>query len=97
MAITILVPTSLRAFTDRNAEVSVEARNVGQAIGALAGLYPDIQQHLYQSEGEQGSPLLRPCIHVFVGDTDIKKFHGLDTPLIDRDTIMLVPAIAGGL
>ncbi|MDR2633518.1 MAG: MoaD/ThiS family protein [Treponema sp.] len=92
MAITIQIPTALRPFTDRQGEVTVAAGTVGEAIAALAQSYPDITGHLYQEGGKE----LRSFINVFVGDTNIKKLTGLDTPLPEGGTIMLVPAIAGG-
>ena len=85
MAITILIPTALRSFTERKSEVSVEGATAGEAIGALAEAYPD-----------SGQRELRSFINVFVGDTNIKNLQGLDTAVKGGDTIMLVPAIAGG-
>ncbi|MDR2782763.1 MAG: MoaD/ThiS family protein [Treponema sp.] len=93
MAVTIQIPTALRGFTDRRREVAVEATTVGVALAALAQTYPDIKQHLYQEGGTE----LRSFINVFVGDTNIKKLKGFDTPVPDGETIMLVPAIAGGV
>ncbi|MDR1985616.1 MAG: MoaD/ThiS family protein [Treponema sp.] len=93
MAVTIQIPTALRNFTDRQREVQVEAATAGAAIAGLAQAYPDLKPHLYQEGGTE----LRSFINVFVGETNIKKLKGLDTPLPDGETIMLVPAIAGGL
>jgi adenylyltransferase/sulfurtransferase len=90
MAVNILIPTALRAFTDRVSEVSVEGATVGDAITALVEKYPDIKQHLYK-EGE-----LRSFINIFVGETNIKNLQGIDTPIAPDAQIMLVPAIAGG-
>jgi adenylyltransferase/sulfurtransferase len=45
---------------------------------------------LYQGED------LRSFINVFVGETNIKKLEGLNTKLSGGETVMLVPAIAGG-
>jgi molybdopterin converting factor small subunit len=93
MAVTILVPTALRSFTDGKSEVEVEkAAAVGEAIAALAEKFPDIKRHLYQDDGVQ----LRSFINVFVGDTNIKNLNGLDTAVTAGAEIMLVPAIAGG-
>jgi adenylyltransferase/sulfurtransferase len=92
MAVTIQIPTALRNFTDRKGEVSVEGDTVGAAIAAFASAYPDIKPHIYQD----GKAELRSFINVFVGETNIKKLGGLDTPLSDGSVIMLVPAIAGG-
>ena len=92
MAVTIQIPTALRNFTERQDEVRVEGDTVGAALASLAIRYPDIKQHLYQEDGG-----LRSFINVFIGDTNIKKLRGLDTPLEDGAVLMLVPAIAGGL
>jgi adenylyltransferase/sulfurtransferase len=72
--------------------VAVEAETAGAALAALAQAYPDIKQHLYHEGGAE----LRSFINVFVGDANIKKLKGLDTPVPDGGTILLVPAIAGG-
>jgi adenylyltransferase/sulfurtransferase len=90
MAVKLLVPTALRAFTERQKEISVEAATVGAALEVLADQFPDIRQHLYEDLD------LRSFINVFVGETNIKSTGGLATPLRDGDTVMLVPAIAGG-
>jgi adenylyltransferase/sulfurtransferase len=87
----LFIPTALRAFTDRSASIDVAAANVGAAIEALAELYPDIRQHLYEEGGA-----LRSYVNLFVGDTNIRDLQGLDTPIGDGTEVMLVPAIAGG-
>jgi adenylyltransferase/sulfurtransferase len=91
MAVIIQIPTALRGFTDRKPEVEVEGRTVGEAVNALAERYPDLRKHLYQGKE------LRAFINVFVGETNIKKLEGFDTRLSGGETVMLVPAIAGGL
>jgi adenylyltransferase/sulfurtransferase len=93
MAVTIQIPTALRNFTDQQGDIAVEASTAGAAIAALVQIYPDLKPHLYQEGGRE----LRSFINIFVGETNIKKLKGLDTPLPDGGTIMLVPAIAGGL
>jgi adenylyltransferase/sulfurtransferase len=92
MAIVIQIPTALRSFTGRQSEVPVEAATVKEAVEALAAQHPDIKPHLYKDGGEE----LRSFINVFVGEINIKKLDGLATRLAPNDTIMLVPAIAGG-
>ncbi|MDR0915624.1 MAG: MoaD/ThiS family protein [Oscillospiraceae bacterium] len=91
MAVTLLVPTALRTFTDGKKELEIAATTVGEAVTALADTYPDIKKHLYEDSGE-----LRSFINIFVGETNIKSTGGLGTAVRDGDTVMLVPAIAGG-
>jgi adenylyltransferase/sulfurtransferase len=91
MAVIIQIPTALRSFTDRKLEIEVEGQTVGEALNALSEQYPDLRQHLYQGKD------LRSFINVFVGETNIRKLEGLDTRLSGGETLMLVPAIAGGV
>ena len=91
MAVTILVPMALRSFTGRKSEVEVYGGTAGEAVSAFADAYPDIKPHLYDDNGS-----LRSYINLYVGKINIKNLQGVDTPLNDGDTIMLVPAIAGG-
>jgi molybdopterin converting factor small subunit len=90
--VSLLVPTALRGFTDRKAEIALEASTVGELLQALVSSYPDIRPHLFDDEGA-----LRGFINVFVGEENIKSTGGLDTPLKDGATVMVIPAIAGGL
>jgi len=91
MAISILVPAALRAYTERQAEIEVAGSTVGEAVADLAAKYPDIRKHIYKDDDN-----LRDFINVFIGDTNIKEIQGLKSPIKDGDSIMLVPAIAGG-
>jgi len=91
MAVSILVPAALRAYTERQAEIEVAGSTAGEAIADLAAKYPDIRKHIYKDDDN-----LRDFINVFIGDTNIKELDGLKTKIKDGDTVMLVPAIAGG-
>jgi adenylyltransferase/sulfurtransferase len=91
MAATLLIPTALRGFADGSAELELEGATAGELISALATKHPEIKEHLYDENGE-----LRSFINVYVGDESIKRLQGLDTPVKDGETVMLVPAIAGG-
>jgi len=92
MAVSVLIPAALRAYTERQAEIEVAGSTAGEAIAGLTAKYPDIRKHIYKDDDN-----LRDFINVFIGDTNIKELEGLKTPVKDGDTIMLVPAIAGGL
>jgi len=91
MAVSVLVPAALRAYTERQAEIEVAGSTAGEVIADLAAKYPDIRKHIYKDDDN-----LRDFINVFIGDTNIKELNGLTTQIKDGDTVMLVPAIAGG-
>jgi molybdopterin converting factor small subunit len=92
MPVTLLIPTALRNFTERKSALKLEAATVREAIALLADKYPDITPHLYEENGQ-----LRSYINIYIGESNINSLGGLDLKVSDGDTIMIVPAIAGGL
>src|SRR5918912_3347388 len=91
MSVTVFIPTALRQFAGDRAEVSVEARTVGEALDKVTGEHAELRRHLYSEQGA-----LRNFVNVYVNDEDIRAAQRLDTPVKEGDTISIVPAIAGG-
>lgn len=92
MAISLFIPTALRAFTERKSLIDIDSvATVGDAIKKLVELYPAIGDYIFADNGE-----LKRFINVFVGEENIKGLDGLNTVLKDGDSISLIPAIAGG-
>ena len=91
MAVTVLIPTTLRAYTDRKSEIDFEGKTVGEVLQNLVKTYPDSKKSLFDEDGKP-----RSFVNVFLGETNIKNLNGLDSEAKDGDTIMLIPAIAGG-
>ncbi|MDR2354016.1 MAG: MoaD family protein [Deltaproteobacteria bacterium] len=91
MAVKLLIPAALRGFTERNPELELIGATVGEILQSLVTKYPDIKNHLYNENGE-----LRSFVNIFLGEFNIKDIEGLKTKVKDGDTLMIVPAIAGG-
>lgn len=91
MAVTLFIPTALRAFTDGQSELALDGQNVNELLTALIARYPDLGLHLYDPAGN-----LRSFVNLYVNNINIKEQAGLDTPISDKDQVILVPAIAGG-
>ena len=91
MAIIIAVPTPLRKYAGGNSEVSVEAETAGEALDRLTANYAELRKHLYTEQNT-----LRNFVNVYVNEEDIRHGDGPATPVKNGDTIMIVPAIAGG-
>lgn len=93
MAVSILIPTALRQFTDNLSEVEVEnSETVNQALEALVTKYIDLKRHLFTEEG-----ILRSFVNIYIGEEDIRQLNGVDTALKEGETLILVPSIAGGI
>jgi len=86
------IPTPLRQYTDGAKQIEVQSDTVGQAVEHLAQTYPALKKHLFTEEGE-----LRTFVNLFLNNEDIRFLQGLQTPLKNGDTLMIVPSIAGGI
>lgn len=91
MANIIRIPTPLRNLTGGEAEVSVNAGNVRDAIEALESSHNGIKERICDEDGS-----VRRFVNVFLNDEDIRFLENLETPLSDGDSLSIVPAIAGG-
>jgi sulfur-carrier protein len=88
---TIKVPPVLRPQTDGEAEVDVDGESVGDALRALADRYPATKDQLFSPEGE-----LNRYVNVYLNDEDVRVLAGLETSAADSDTVVILPAMAGG-
>lgn len=91
MAVLVLIPTVLRKYTGGKEQVSVEGSNVREVINQLESQFHGITENLYLENGE-----VKPFINIFLNDEDIRFLNDLDTPVQSRDTVTILPAIAGG-
>ena len=88
---TIKVPPVLRQHTDGEAEVAVEGGSVGEVLRALAERYPATRRQLFSEEGD-----LNRYVNVYLNDEDVRVLDGLETAVAATDTVVILPAMAGG-
>jgi molybdopterin synthase sulfur carrier subunit len=88
---TIKVPPVLRPQTDGEAEVSVDGATVGAVLQALSERFPATREQLFSPEGE-----LNRYVNVYLNDEDVRVLDGLETGAADSDTVVILPAMAGG-
>jgi len=88
---TIKIPPVLRPSTGGEREVSAEGADVGEVLRALVSQYPETQGQLF---GDDGS--LNRYVNVYLNDEDVRVLGGLDTSVKDSDTLVILPAMAGG-
>lgn len=87
---TVRVPPVLRQHTGGTRDVEASGETVGDALKDLARQYPGLESQLF-SDGD-----LQRYVNVYVNDQDIQYLQKLDTPVASDDTIILLPAMAGG-
>lgn len=91
MAVKILIPAALRAYTGSQDSVLVEGSTVRELLGNLAERYAELRRHLYAADGR-----LRSFVNVYVNDEDYRHLEREDTPVGENDVVSIVPSIAGG-
>jgi molybdopterin synthase sulfur carrier subunit len=87
----VRIPTSLRKYTQGQAEVTVAGADVRAVLDALEAANPGIKERICDDAGQ-----VRRFVNVFVGEEDIRFLDNLATPVKDADEVSIVPAIAGG-
>jgi len=91
MSVTVRVPTTLRTLTGGESTVAVEGATLVEVLDALEAVHPGFQDRLLDEDGK-----LRRFVNVFVADDDVRFLDGLATPVLDGETVSIVPAVAGG-
>src|SRR5271166_6003772 len=88
---TIKIPPVLRASVGGEKEVSASGKDVGEVLRDLAASHPATESQLFSAEGE-----LNRYVNVYLNDEDVRVLGGLETAVGDGDTLVILPAMAGG-
>ena len=88
---TIKIPPVLRDSVGGAKEVEAEGRTVGEVLRSLAERHPATRSQLFSEDGE-----LNRYVNVYLNDEDVRVLEGLDTSVSDADTVVILPAMAGG-
>jgi sulfur-carrier protein len=88
---TIKIPPVLRGSVGGAKEVDASGSDVGQVLRSLAEQHPATESQLFSEDGE-----LNRYVNVYLNDEDVRVLDGLDTSVSDGDTVVILPAMAGG-
>jgi molybdopterin converting factor small subunit len=87
---TVRIPPVLRENTGGSRSVDVSGSTVAEALDDLFARHPALRDRV-----TEGGELSR-FINVYVNDRDVRYRDGLATAIAADDTIILLPAMAGG-
>jgi molybdopterin synthase sulfur carrier subunit len=90
MAIQVRIPTILRTYTGGERVVDGAGATVTELIDKLEADHAGVKERLVEN-GEA-----RRFVNIYVNDEDIRFTGGLDTAVSDGDTVVILPAVAGG-
>ena len=88
---TVKIPPVLRAAVGGEKQLSAEGANVGEILRSLAKSHPETQSQLFGADGG-----LNRYVNVYLNDEDVRVLDGLQTAVGERDTLVILPAMAGG-
>jgi sulfur-carrier protein len=86
----VRVPPVLRQEAGGVREVEASGSTVRELLEDLARRIPALGSRVY-AEGE-----LQSFVNVYVDGEDVRTRSGLETPVRDSSTVILLPAMAGG-
>jgi len=89
MATVRLAPV-LRPSVGGSKQVSAQGNNLSEVLANLYERYPALKEQIQPEE------TLSRFINVYVNDQDVRYLHGLETNIGPDDTVILLPAMAGG-
>ena len=87
----IKIPPVLRPSVGGEKEVTADGGDVGAVLRSLAEQHPDTQSQLFGADGS-----LNRYVNVYLNDEDVRVLDGLDTGVGESDTLVILPAMAGG-
>lgn len=87
---TVRLAPILRSYAGNSKQVTAQGSTLAEVLADLYERYPALKEQL-----QQGEELSR-YINVYVNDQDVRYLQKLDTPVGPNDTVILLPAMAGG-
>jgi len=70
--------------------VTASGGTVREVLDDLIARFPGLRAQLVEDDD------IAPFVNVYVEGEDVRTLDGLETPVQDGDTVILLPAMAGG-
>ena len=86
----IRIPPTLRAEVGGERVVEAAGETMREVLDDLATRFPGLGAQLL-TDGD-----IAPFVNVYLNNEDVRTLQGLDTPVTDGATVILLPAMAGG-
>jgi molybdopterin synthase sulfur carrier subunit len=86
----VRIPPVLREEVGGQRSVEASGQTVSEVLDRLFAAYPTLGARV--TEGGR----LSPFVNVYVNDRDVRYQQGLETAVGPDDTVILLPAMAGG-
>ena len=85
------VTSVIQKAVDGQRQVAADGNTVGEVIANLESRYPGFRATVMDDSGQ-----LHRFVNIYVNDEDVRFLNGLDSVIADKDSITILPAVAGG-
>ncbi len=87
----VRIPPTLRAEVGGERQVEARGGTVRELLEDLADRFPALRAQLFE-DGD-----VAPFVNVYLGGEDVRTLDGTDTAVREGDSVILLPAMAGGI
>jgi len=87
----VRIPPVLRTQVNGQKEIEAAGSSVGEVMRDLIARYPQMGEQLLTADGG-----LHRFVNVYLNGQDVRYLQLLDTPVVERDALIILPAMAGG-
>ena len=86
----VRIPPTLRSETGGERQVEAHGDTVRDLLDDLMSRFPALRKQIVDDDD------IAPFVNVYVEGEDVRTLDGLDTPVREGSTVILLPAMAGG-
>ena len=87
----VRIPTVMRPPVEGASTIEADGGTVGEVLTGISNEHPEFGPRIFDDSGK-----VRRFVNVFVNNDDIRFEKGLDTRVVDGQTLSILPAVAGG-
>ena len=88
---TVRIPPTLREQVGGERQLEADGDTVRELLDDLMGRFPALRPQLVEDDA------LAPFVNVYVEGEDVRTLEGLETEVRPGSTVILLPAMAGGM
>ena len=88
----VRIPPVLRAQAGGAKALSASGGTVGEVLAAVVAQHPGLRDQIFTADGS-----LHRFVNVYLNGRDVRYEGELAAPVAEHDTVILLPAMAGGI
>jgi sulfur-carrier protein len=87
----VRIPPVLRTQVNGQKDIDASGSTVGEVVQDLVARYPQMGEQLLSDDGG-----LHRFVNVYLNGQDVRYLQLMETPVAERDALIILPAMAGG-